>query len=358
MNLRTGVLGVSALLLLPFSLFGKCPITPNGTLLLRAPAGNLLVDTTGTDSVEIEVSNRQVVLQETCGRDVVTINATMPAAIGVPDWKIKVPKTVTLDLTTQGGSIQVADTDGKDTLLRTSGGKVTAGLLKGNVLIYANEARTGNIGGNLELRGQGGRLQVGNVGGNAEFHTTGGDIVSGVVKGHVKAETGSGSVTIRESNGDVLVTTQEGDISSDYVRGSFDGKTDSGNIRIERAGSWFQAVTGTGDIFFQLVPQTLGGDLHVNVKTGIGNITMYLPEKIAATVDAVIDRPAFNAKRIFLDFPIKAGSTLAGIPSSLAPTRLFPGGPEQERTIINGGGNTVKARASAGTITIKKLSGN
>ena len=65
------------ILLLPFNLFGKCPISSNGTLELLAPAGNLIVDTTGIDSVEVEVSNRQVVLKETCGRDVVMVTASM-----------------------------------------------------------------------------------------------------------------------------------------------------------------------------------------------------------------------------------------------------------------------------------------
>src|SRR5436190_22388486 len=155
-----------AVLLLPFNLFGKCPISPTGTLELLAPAGNLIVDTTGTDSVDVEVSNRLVILKETCGRDLVTITATTTGMTGLPDWKIRVPKGVSLDLSTQGGSIQVADTDGRETKLRTSGGRVTTGVIKGNALIVANEVRTQDIGGNAELRGTGGKLHVGNVGGN------------------------------------------------------------------------------------------------------------------------------------------------------------------------------------------------
>src|SRR5687768_8131870 len=89
-----------AVLLLPFNLFGKCPISPNGTLELLAPAGNLIVDTTGTDSVEVEVSNRKVELKETCGRDLVTVTSTMSGVTGLPEWKIRVPKGVSLDLST------------------------------------------------------------------------------------------------------------------------------------------------------------------------------------------------------------------------------------------------------------------
>jgi len=82
MNLRLSLPALLLALLLPLSLFAKCPITPNGRLVVRAPAGNLQVDTTGTDSVDIEVSNRQVTVQETCRKETVDISATAPASIG------------------------------------------------------------------------------------------------------------------------------------------------------------------------------------------------------------------------------------------------------------------------------------
>lgn len=357
---------ISTALVLSFNAFGKCPISPRGTLELRAPAGNITVDTTGVDTVDVEVSNRQVVLQETCGRDTVSVTATVPTVIGVPDWKVRVPKGVLLDVSTQGGSIRVGDSDGAEVRLRTSGGRVTTGNIKGSALIVANDVQTGDIGGNAELRGMGGRLQVGNVGGDAVFSTTGGDISTGVVKGRVKADTGSGSVTIRESNGDVLVTTLEGDITSDYVRGAFDGKTDSGNIRLERVGSWVHAITGVGDIFFRLIPQTLTGDLHIKAESALGDITMYLPEKLSATLDAVIDRPAFNAKRIFSEFPVTATTSAFNAVRGLLPgtrtpepqQRLLPGGPERLNLVLAGGANVVKVHTSAGTINIKVHKGN
>jgi hypothetical protein len=357
---RRILLGIlPAILLLPFNLFGKCPISPTGTLELLAPAGNLIVDTTGTDSVDVEVSNRQVALKETCGKDVVTVTAAMSGATGLPDWRIRVPKGVSLDLSTQGGSIQITDTDGRETKLRTSGGRVTAGMIKGNALIVASEVRTLDIGGNAELRGTGGKLQVGNVGGDAVFFTTGGDIATGIVKGKVKADTGSGSITIRESNGDVIVSTQAGDITSDYVHGAFDGKTENGKIRLERVGGWVHALTGVGDIFFRLVPTSLAADLHIKAEAGLGNITMYLPERIGATVTAIVEKPALNAKRIITDFPVKGFNSglnaIRGlVPGSNDPRAMFPAGPEQQQTVINNGGNPVKVRTSAGTIRILK----
>ena len=143
MKFRIGGPSLLVLLLLPGTVFAKCPIAPNGTLEVRAPLGNLLVDTSGTEYVDIEVSSRQVTLQETCGRDKVTVTAPAASGMrGIPDWKIRVPRNVTLDLSTQAGSIQVDDTDGTEALLRTSGGKVTAGNIKGNELIKGVEVNT------------------------------------------------------------------------------------------------------------------------------------------------------------------------------------------------------------------------
>ena len=345
MRLRVAcLLAVSAALLFPLTLFAKCPIAPDGRLVLRAPAGNLLVDTTGTDSVEVEVSNRQVVVQEICRREAVEVSATAPASIGIPDWKIRVPRGVTLDLSTQGGSIQIMDTDG-EALLRTSGGKVTAGNIKGNALIMGTEVRTGQYRRQRGNRRAGRAVELGDVGGNAEFKTPGGDITVGLVSGQVKATVESGSITIRESNGDVVITTEAGDIKSEYIRGSFDGRTDSGNIRIDRAGSWVKAITGVGDIFFSLVPTNLAGDLHVTAEAAFGNITIYVPKAMKATIDAVIEKPPLNGKgRIFSDFALKAPvNALMG---------LLPGGPERQGATVNGGGNNIKVRTSVGTISI------
>jgi hypothetical protein len=300
--------------------------------------------------VEVEVSNKQVTLQEKCSGDTVVVTAAMPAATGIPDWNIRVPRSITLDLSTQGGYIQTGDTDGREARLRTSGGRVTAGNIKGNALIVATEVRTGNIGGNAELRGLGGKLHVGNVGGNAEFWTTGGDIVTGVVRGHVKADSGSGSITVQESNGDVIVTTQAGDITSNYVHGSFDGRTESGSIRLERVGSMVRAITKVGDIFFRLIPEKVGQKFDVIAEADQGNITMYVPSKMKATIEAVIEKPALGARTIFSDFPLRA--PINGIKN------LFPGGPEQQRAVINGGGNSIRVRTSAGTIKILSLDGN
>src|SRR5215831_18144108 len=85
--------------LTPVSLYARCPIPAGGTLEVRAPAGNLIIDTSGTDSVDWDVNSKQIVATETCGRDTVRIDGTAASPIrSVPGWHIKEPRNVILDL--------------------------------------------------------------------------------------------------------------------------------------------------------------------------------------------------------------------------------------------------------------------
>jgi DUF4097 and DUF4098 domain-containing protein YvlB len=338
---------LAILVFLPAALFAKCPITPNATLEVKAKSGNLIIDLTGTDSVEVEVSNRLVPVEE-CGRDRIVLT---DAGQGqeIPDWKIRVPKAVSLDLTTFAGSITVNhDVDGS-VIFRTTGGRVTAPNIAKDATVFtpAGEITLGNVGGDAELR-SGRSLVVGNVGGKAILTASAGDIRAGFVKGSVTAETGGGNIEIRESDGQMDATTRLGSITTSRVRGAFQGRTESGPIKVERAGSWVHARTGTGDITIRLVPESMEADNHADLNTGIGNIILFLPEKMKATIDATIAKPALSTSRFLSNFPAAAFGLFGGKPRTVPP----PGGPEQIQQQLNGGGNAMKLRTSSGRIEI------
>jgi hypothetical protein len=337
----------AALLIVPAVLLAKCPIAPTGTLEVSAPAGNLIVDTTGKDSVEVEISNK-FIPQETCGGNRVVVKAESMSTREIPDWKIRVPRTVTLDLTTFAGSITLGDTDGS-VILRTTGSHVITGNIKGDAAVVTQGGRihAKDIGGKAELRSQGGSLTVGNIGGDAHLTTIGGDIEAGVVSGNVEAGTGGGNIRIRQSNGRVNADTEVGSIIVTHVRGPFTGNTKSGEIRIEQAGSRIVATTGQGDISIKLAPD-VAGDHSIDVSAGMGDIILYLPAKLKASIDALIARSAFGTKRFFSNFPGNALIPRGGRAQT-------PGGPEQVFRELNGGGQLVRARTSSGTITINVL---
>jgi DUF4097 and DUF4098 domain-containing protein YvlB len=358
-------------LLITSPLFAKCPITAGATLVVRAPAGNLLVDTRGVDYVDVQVNNKQVEVKETCGKDVVEITGNAPTQMQETiEWKIVVPPSVHLDLVTLAGSINVGNTDGNATL-RTTGGAVVAGEIKGRAAIITQGGmiKSGNIGGDAELRSQGGSLEVGNVAGNAEFQTASGPIVAGVMNGRVSARTAGGSITIREARGDLVANTDAGDISvgdalridaktaggnitGRRVRGPFQGHTESGDVRVESAAAWVEASTGFGNVFIRLMPENAEGDLHMDLQSGVGDVIVYLPERMKATIEATVERPAFEARRIFSDFPMNA--IVPGRGQGLAPGPGRLNSPLRSQTLLNGGGNRVKLHTSLGKIEIRK----
>ena len=198
--------------------FAECPIPEDGTLFVRVDGGALVVDTSGTDTVTVEVSisaNAGIAIEELCFDDHVEISGTLPERVYAPlDWRIRVPRTINLDLLTFKGSIRIASTDGNVTA-RTPGGSVIAGDIGGNaaMITQGGSIVVGNIDGNAELRSTGGgQIEIGDIGGNAELETGAGPITAGTVTGRVRAETAGGTIRITESQGQLEAVTHAGDI--------------------------------------------------------------------------------------------------------------------------------------------------
>jgi len=378
-------LGIAALAV-AFQLpaFAKCPISDGTTVIVRAPVGNLRVDTTGRDAVDITVTT-DLAVKENCGRDRIEYTADAPGQFrGTIDWKILVPRTVNLDLVTYGGNITVGDSDGA-VKLRTTGGSVTVGRIKGKTAIISQAGfiKTGDLGDDAEMRiSSAGAIEIGSVAGNADLHTAGGPITTGFVNGKVTAEASGGSIYIKGAHGEVAVDAEPGDIyvgdaarinaksaggsiTNPRVRGPFHGETESGNIRLDQAGSWVEATTGYGSIVVRMVPESFDGDLHMNLQSGVGDVTIYIPERMRATIDATVERPAMNARRIISEFPMNGLASNAPVPNRRG-TRAIPAvtpppsvnrflSPVHEQGVIQGGGNQIQLHTSLGKIEIFKI---
>src|SRR5437773_4107909 len=352
-----GVIGGSLLLINTFTsaLLAKCPVSDGAVLVVRAPIGDLQVDTSSREAaVDVQVDNSLIQVQENCGRDIeLTSNVPDPAQVrGTVLWRIVAPRNVNLDLVATAGNINVGDVDG-DVILRTTGGHITAGQIKGKAAIITQGGfvKAGNVGGDAEIRSQGGTLEVGDVGGNAEFHTTAGQIRAGSISGSVTAEGGraifiikAGDVNAITNAGDISIgdaarinaKTAGGSITSRRVRGPFQGHTESGDIRLDSAASWVEAYTGRGNIIVHLVPDNIDGDLHMNLESGVGDVTVYLPPRLRASVDASVQRSAFQSQQIVSDFP-----QIPVRPQGLIPTNKFYTPTHSESFLLSGGGNKI-----------------
>src|SRR6266850_1598503 len=306
-------------------LLAKCPVSDGMTLVMRVPVGNLVIDTTGRDAVDVQVNSNLIQIQETCGKDMIQYTSNTPSGNPTPiEWRIVAPRNIDLDLVTLAGNIGIGDSDGNVTA-RTSGGSVTAGQIKGDaaIITQGGSIKTNNIGGNAELRSPGGSVEVGNINGNAEFQTAR-TIRAGIVNGRVSAETAGGTITIQEVRGD---------------------------LKLDNAAAWVEASTGFGSIVVKMVPENINGDLHVDLQSGVGDITVYLPQRMKASVDATVERPAFQSQHIISDFPMNA---IGAQPSRglVTPNKFYS--PSHSQTQLNGGGNRVILHTSLGKIEIKR----
>src|SRR5262249_10856909 len=133
------------------------------------------------------------------------------------------------------------------------------------------------------------------------------------------------------------------------------------------AGGWVEASTGFGSIYVRLNPVNLDDDLHVTLQSGVGDVSIYIPERLKGVIEATIERPALNSRRIISDFPMngfvpppQVGQALSGgtrAKGIVAPTvsgNRFTG-PDGQPAILNGGGNAIKLHTSLGKIEIFKI---
>ena len=334
---------VVSCLLLPPALDARCPIPTNGTLEIDAAAGNLIIDTSGVDAVEWEVNNKQIDVKEICGSTVRLVGTASGATIKtIPEWHVKVPRTVTLDLVTRAGSITIGNLDSKVNA-RTGGGDISVGNVGGETLLMsqAGYVKAGNIGSNVEIRiSYGGNILLGDVNGDGNLFTSAGDITVGTARRISKAFTGGGNMLIRK------------------VVGPFSGENVAGSIRILEAGSSVDASTGSGSIYLKMVPDKQTGDFHVNLKagtSGTGDITLLLPSGMKADVQATA-----QGAQVRSDFPLMpqvARGTSSNVPvpnttsqSYASPYSSFTTTQTGKR---NGGGSPVRLHTNLGKIEIK-----
>ncbi len=285
-----------------------------------------------------------------------------------------------VDVETAGGSISIAGIEGGDGRAHTAGGSITVGEVSGTVeaetaggSISVTRAggpiRAETAGGSIEVGdgGQGvyaetsgGSIRIGKAGGLVEAETAGGSITIGPTSGQVNAETAGGSITIGPSIGNVMVETAGGSIRISESQGTVDAETAGGSITVEGSGGpvrvstsgggiqvlkargFIEAETAGGGIEAELVLTDMKADAHCTLTTAGGNLTLYLPAELPATIDAQlrIERKVGRDYRIYSDFPI----TIQG-----EGTKLITG-----KGAVNGGGNLMKLYTTNGDIYIKK----
>jgi len=235
-------------------------------------------------------------------------------------------------LETEGGQIQVLDVAG-DLTAFTAGGHINAGNIAGDASLHSGggHIRAGKIGGRAELDTAGGNITVAQAGNLVSVHTGGGQIDFGEVRGSVRAQTGGGGIRVV------------------YVSGPMEVESNAGSICLTRVADAVQASTSGGTITAWIDPDAVSGGGTVRLggasqlASGSGDIVVFLPRNLAATIDATVVNGS--------EHQIEADSALHL--NIQAP--LNGSGPVHAVATLHGGGPPLKLRTTGGKIRLQFL---
>ena len=186
-------------------------------------------------------------------------------------------------------------------------------------VVYAPKRSTSDV------RTSGGSIELINLEGNQTGRTSGGSIVAEAIRGDVNIRTSGGSITLNEITGTTEARTSGGRIRAENVDGDLDVKTSGGSISLEGISGSVDASTSGGSINAEI---TKPNDF-INLRTSGGSITVTVPEDNGYDLDLDGNRVRAELKN-------------------------FTGEYERDevRGSVNGGGISIKAKTSGGSIRL------
>lgn len=311
----------------------------------------------------------------------VEINAALPAHTNRAQFwvqiEVSIPANYSVEIYTGAGDIQTMDIGGR-ALLQTDGGNITTGrinyrggpVVAGERVAAKLETEGGHIkvqdvAGDLDAFTAGGHIMVGNIAGSAKLRTGGGHIRAGQIKGTAQLETDGGNITVGEAGAYVSVRTGGGQIDFGEVHGSVHAQTGGGGIRViyvsgpmevatsggsiclTRITNTVHAETGDGSITAWINPESGENSRPVRLPgpsqltTGTGDLVVFLPRNIAATIDATVENGGLQ--RIEAD------------PAFSLNLKMRQDGQAHALGSLNGGGAVLKLKTTSGKIRLHYL---
>jgi DUF4097 and DUF4098 domain-containing protein YvlB len=351
-------------------------VKTGGVLHVEAPNGSIEVKAWDKNDVRVVVERRVKSRDEEEARAVLEDYPTTIEKKGNEIWvetegwgrwgdsdrieasyRMTVPRQFNVSLTTAGGSINVDDLDG-DVFAKTAGGSIEVGDITGEVelktaggsIVVSGGGKVVEVetaGGSIDIgkangvviaRTSGGSIRVDRAAGGIEAETAGGSITLGPSGGDVDASTAGGSIRIEATEGKVRASTAGGSISVDGSGGPVKVTTSGGSIQVEDARAGVKARTSGGSVSVEL-NVVKGTDATSELETAGGDVTVYLPEDLAVTIDARIDRTKGRYK-IHSDFPLDVE---------------YSRNSARARLDLGGGGDKIRLRTREGDIRILEL---
>ncbi|HPR88415.1 MAG TPA: DUF4097 family beta strand repeat-containing protein [bacterium] len=375
-------------------------MAPGGNLVMEISGGDIRVTSWDKNSVQVlETFTMKVFTREEAEEIVKKLNASYSqnaATLTIRNeldgnrlqehaFEITLPQKFNLDLKTAGGDLDVSKVEG-NVRLGTSGGDLLLSALTGAI-----EARTS--GGDLSLETISGKISAATSGGDiiakaifaeGDLSTSGGDVAVEKTTQRLALTTSGGDIVLQDiagpltaatSGGDISLTrfsgaqgslqTSGGDLMVHTSQGQLEMATSGGDVDCEEITKSLRAMTSGGDIDVRDLRaaaevRSMGGDISVvmtlqdftvphalTVETTGGEISITLPARLPATIEAEIrlQRRADPDERndIYSDFPL----------TKIAPDETG-GRILRSKGEINGGGDLIQLKTTGGDITITK----
>ena len=238
-------------------------------------------------------------------------------------YEIHIPRRSNIEIHTLGGNIDLQDIEGQVDLF-TEWGNITAGRVDaGKTSSRSLYEHAGRIAAKLETMG--GHIAIGDVAGTLRASTPGGHITAGTIGGGAILHTGGGKIRTGRISGVGMLDTGGGNITAWLNDGSSHEATEAKSDTNEDAKS---------------IHKPRGASQFLSNE---GDVVVYIPREMAATIDAVIGRG--GGHRIVAD---------PALPQRISCQDSGPG----LRTIrcvgdLNGGGEVLHLKAVSGNIILK-----
>jgi hypothetical protein len=278
------------------------------------------------------------------------------------EFYVTVPReTNIVKVETLGGSVDVKNITGK-AYTQTAGGSITLDDIGSSATAntMGGSIAVGKISGDAKLETAGGSISIDEVAGVISAVTSGGSISVGSGQHGITVESAGGSISVNKCGGQLRASTAGGSIDIGDVSESAHLETAGGGIRLGSAGGNVIANTAGGGIKLKRLTrgvsaETTAGPIEAefiakrgeftdsHLETTVGDIVVYLPSDLAATIKASVELA--NGHNIFTDFDSIKVTKEGG---EWGPREIYAEGR------INGGGPVLKLHTTNGNIEIRK----
>jgi len=246
--------------------------TSGGSIAVSGVTTNARIEVyiTSNNNKELTKEEIQKRLDEKYNLDISVANnkvtATARLKEKMTDWKkalnisfkVFVPRNVSTDLSTSGGSISLTNLSG-NLKFSTSGGSLDLD----------------NVGGNVDGRTSGGSINLQNSKDDIELATSGGSIDAKNCDGKLRLTTSGGSLDLKDLKGDIRATTSGGSIHGSDVEGELITHTSGGSIHLSDLSCSLETSTSGGNIDVSI--KQLGK--YIKISNSAGNVDVTLPNK-------------------------------------------------------------------------------